>query len=157
MARITVNTTGTQPVIEISTDTSNVANAEMSVICLQDVTITNSTGVYSWVDFCSTDMNKLTTPADNEISTNVVIDDENWFGNGSAGNTTAAYFGIAGLSLNKIPVSFKVYLNGTANGAFYYEGTGFISSLAPTVAPDAPVWVSPLSIAVDGSMTTGTV
>ena len=157
MARITVNTTGTQPVIEISTDTANVANAALSVICLQDVTITNSTGVYSYIDFCSTDMNKLTTPADNEISTNVVLDGENWFGNSSAANTSAAFFGVSSLSINKTPVSFRVYLNGTSTGAYYYEGTGFVSSLAPTVSPDAPVWVSPLTIAVDGTFTVGTV
>ena len=157
MARITTNTAGTQPVIEISTDVANVANAAMSVTCLQDVTITNSTGVYSYTDFCSGDTNKLTTPADNEISTNIVIDGEGWFGNSGATANTAAFYGIAELSNNKVPVSFKVYLNGTANGAFYYEGSGFISSLAPTVNPEAPVWVSPLTIAVDGSFTTGTV
>lgn len=152
MARITVNTTGTQPVIEISTDVANVGNAALSVTCLQDVTITNSTGVYSYTDFCSTDMNKLTTPADNEISTNIVIDSEVWFGNSAATANTATNLGVASISINKTPISFRVYLNGTANGAFYYEGTGFISSLAPTVNPEAPVWVSPLAIAVDGSM-----
>ena len=157
MARIQTNTTGSQPVIEISTDVANVANAAMSVTCLQDVTITNSTGVYSYTDFCSTDMNKLTTPADNEISTNVVIDGVVWFGDSAATAGTAAQIGVASLSVNKVPVSFKVYLNGTSSGAFYYEGKGFIASLAPTVNPEAPVWVSPLTIAVDGTFTVGTV
>lgn len=157
MARITTNTTGTQPTLYVSTDTSNVANAALSVICLQDITITNSTGIFSWTDFCSIDTNKVTTPADNEITTNVVLDAENWFGNSSAGNTTAAYNGVSGLSINKIPVSFQIVMNGndTSNGAFYYEGTGYISALAPTVSPEAPVWVSPLTIAVDGAFTTG--
>ena len=158
MARITTNTTGTQPHLYVSTDTANVANAALSVICLQDITITNSTGIFSWTDFCSIDTNKVTTPADNEITTNVVLDPVNWFGNASAGNTTAEYNGISGLSINKIPVSFQIVLNGddTANtGAFYYEGIGYISSLAPTVSPEAPVWVSPLTIAVDGDMITG--
>lgn len=157
MARITVNTTGTQPTLYVSTDTSNVANAALSVVCLQDITITNSTGIYSWTDFCSIDTNKITTPADNEITTNVVLDPINWFGNASAGNTTAAYNGVAGLSINKIPVSFQIVMNGdnSANGAYYYEGTGYISALAPTVSPEAPVWVSPLTIAVDGAFTTG--
>lgn len=157
MARITVNTTGTQPTLYVSTDTSNVANAALSVVCLQDITITNSTGIYSWTDFCSIDTNKITTPADNEITTNVVIDAENWFGNASAGNTTAAYNGVSGLSINKIPVSFQIVLNGndTTANAFYYEGVGYISALAPTVSPEAPVWVSPLTIAVDGQFTTG--
>lgn len=158
MARITTNTTGTQPHLYVSTDTANVANAALSVICLQDITITNSTGIFSWTDFCSIDTNKVTTPADNEITTNVVLDAENWFGNSSASNTTAEYNGVSGLSINKIPVSFQLVMNGddTANtGAFYYEGVGYISALAPTVSPDAPVWVSPLTIAVDGDMTTG--
>ncbi len=157
MARITTNTTGTQPTLYVSTDTANIANAALSVICLQDITITNSTGIFSWTDFCSIDTNKVTTPADNEITTNVVLDAENWFGNATAGNTTAAYNGVSGLSINKIPVSFQIVMNGnnSANGAFYYESTGYISALAPTVSPEAPVWVSPLTIAVDGAFTTG--
>jgi hypothetical protein len=159
MARITTNTTGTQPHLYVSTDVGNIANGALSVICLQDITVTNSTGIFSWTDFCSIDTNKVTTPADNEITTNVVLDAENWFGNASAGNTTAAYNGISGLSINKIPVSFQIVLNGNnaANLAYYYEGVGYISSLAPTVSPEAPVWVSPLTIAVDGDMTTGQV
>jgi hypothetical protein len=157
MARITVNTTGTQPILQVSLDTSNVANAPLSVTCLQDITITNSTGVYSYTDFCVADTQKLTTPADNEISTNLVIDGIGFFGNTANANTTASYFGVSGLSADKKEISWKLFLNGNANGAFYYTGTGFISSLAPTVSPEAPVWVTPLTIAVDGSMTTGEV
>jgi len=158
MARLTVNTTGTQPTLLVSTDVSNVANAALSVTCLQDVTITNSTGIFAWTDFCSIDTNKITTPADNEISTNIVIDPTGYFGTtpgSSSGN--AAVLGISGLSINKVPVSFKIVMNGnaaTAN-AFYYTGTGYISSLAPTVSPEAPVWVSPMTLAVDGDMTVG--
>jgi hypothetical protein len=157
MARITVNTTGTQPILLVST---NIANAEanaLSVTCLQDVTVTNSTGIYSYTDFCSGDMNKITTPADNEISTNMVLDGTVYFGNAALANTTAAFYGVAGLSENKVNIAWKLYLNGNANGAFYYTGTGYISSLAPTVAPENPVWISPMSIAVDGSITSGVV
>ena len=157
MARNTTNTTGTQPVIEISTDTSNVANAALSVVCLQDITITNSTGVYSYTTFCTPDMNKLSTPADNEISVNMVLDSEVYFGNGAAAANSAINLGVSDISINKVPVSFKVYYNGTANGAFYTEGVGFVTSLAPTVSPEAPVWISPLTIAVDGSLTNGVV
>lgn len=157
MARITVNTTGTQPILQVSTDTSNVANAALSVTCLQDITVTNSTGIYSWTDFCSTDMNKITTPADNEVSTNMVLDGLVYFGNGAATANTAPFYGVAGLSENKVNISWKLYLNGNANGAYYYTGTGYVSSLAPTVSPEAPVWVSPMSIAVDGTITSGIV
>jgi hypothetical protein len=165
MARITVNTTGTQPTLILSTTISNVtantftANTALSVTCLQDVTITNSTGIFSWTDFCSIDTNKVTTPADNEITTNLVIDPVAFFGANIAGNT-AVDQGVNGLSLNKVPVSFKLIMNGdtTANsGAYYYQGTGYVSSLAPTVSPEAPVWVTPMTLAVDGSFSTGTV
>jgi hypothetical protein len=163
MARITVNTTGTQPTLLISTDLianladyGNIANA-LAVTCLQDITITNSTGIYSWTDFCSTDINKITTPADNELATNMVLDGTVWFGTG--GSNTAAEYGVAELSANKVPVQWKLVMNGGANtaNAYYYAGQGYISSLAPTVNPEAPVWVSPMTIAVTGSMVTGTI
>ena len=157
MARITVNTTGTQPILLVS---ANIANAEanaLSVTCLQDITVTNSTGIYSYTDFCSGDMNKITTPADNEVSTNMVLDGTVYFGNAAATANTAPFYGVAGLSENKVNIAWKLYLNGNANGAFYYTGTGYVSSLAPTVAPENPVWISPMSIAVDGAITSGIV
>jgi hypothetical protein len=162
MARITVNTTGTQPTLLVSTDLisnsanwGNIANT-LSVTCLQDITITNSTGIFTWTDFCSIDSNKITTPADNEISTNIVIDDVGFFGNGSATANSATYYGVSGLSINKVPVQFKLVLNGgnATSNAYYYAGQGYISSLAPTVSPEAPVWVSPMTLAVNGAMVT---
>jgi hypothetical protein len=160
MARITVNTTGTQPTLLVSTDLisnsanwGNIANT-LSVTCLQDITITNSTGIYSYTDFCSTDMNKITTPADNEISTNLVIDNLGFFGNANANANSSSFYGVAGLSENKINIQWKLVMNGgnaTAN-AYYYAGQGYISALAPTVSPEAPVWITPMTIAVDGTM-----
>jgi len=157
MARITVNTSGTQPHLYVSTNTANVEANALSVTCLQDITVTNSTGIFSWTDFCSTDINKVTTPADNEVSTNIVIDEDGFFGNSSLANTTAGFFGVAGLSNDKTEISWRLVLNGdnSTTGAKYYEGTGYLSSVAPTVSPDSPVWVSPLTIAVDGAMTIG--
>lgn len=157
MARITVNTTGTQPILLVSANIANVNANSLSVTCLQDITVTNSTGIYSYTDFCSGDMNKITTPADNEVSTNMVLDGTVYFGNSSATANTAPFYGVAGLSENKVNISWKLFLNGNANGAFYYTGTGYISSLAPTVAPENPVWISPMSIAVDGPITSGVV
>jgi hypothetical protein len=164
MARITVNTTGTQPTLLVSTTLIPTANANtwgniantLSVTCLQDITITNSTGVYSYTDFCNTDMNKLTTPADNEISVNMVIDSEVFFGNANATANSSTFYGISQLSIDKVPLQFKLVMNGgnaTAN-AYYYAGQGFISQLAPTASPDAPVWITPMTLAVNGSMVT---
>lgn len=174
MAYITVNTSNTFPALILSTDVlnSNVgltgngfvagnANTLLNVTCLQDVTVTNSTGIFSWTDFCSAAINKVTTPSDNEISTNIVIDPTGWFGANSAGST-AQDLGVSGLSKNRVEVAFRVQLNdnasvgnAVANGTYYYSGIGYISSLAPTVSPDAPVWVSPLTIAVNGDMGSG--
>jgi hypothetical protein len=170
MARITVNTTGTQPVLlvsrEIGTE-ANIANGVLpnvsnclSVSCLQDITITSSTGVFSWTDFCSIDINKVSTPADNEISTNMVIDDVKYFGNSAGPANSAIVTGVANLSQNKIPVQFKLIWNssntsGNAANAYFTSGTGFIASLAPTTSPEAPVWVTPMTIAVNGTMYNG--
>jgi hypothetical protein len=153
MARITTNTTGTQPVIVLETAT---AGGNLTIPFIQDITITNSTGVYSYTTFSDVDTRKLSTPADNEISTNVVIDDTTYFGNSSATANTAAYLGISSLSVNKTPIAFTIYWAGATAGATdrISEGEGFITSLAPTTSPDAPVWVTPLTIAVDGTMTT---
>lgn len=169
MARITVNETGTFPVLVLSTDVANATAANLangaigssllSVTCLQDITVTNSTGIFSWTDFCSGAINKITTPSDNEVSTNVVIDDEGWFGNANATANSSSFYGVSGLSQNKIEVAWRVQLNdSTVDGnvgnltGYFYAGKGYISSLAPTVSPEAPVWVSPLSIAVTGDM-----
>lgn len=173
MARITVNETGTNPLVLLSTTIGNATQLEagnisgsnvLSVTCLQDITITSSTGIFSYVDFCSKDVNKVTTPADNEISMNIVIDPTAYFGANIA-NAGASNQGIAYLSQNKVPVQFLVVWNYNANIAnvtggnisslsnvYYSSGTGYISSLAPTAAPDAPVFVTPISIAVDGTM-----
>lgn len=172
MAYITVNETGTFPALILSTDIGNFnantgnlggnANTLLNVTCLQDITITNSTGIFSWTDFCSASINKVTTPSDNEISTNIVVDDEVFFGDNAAGNTTAKYYGVSGLSQNRVEVAFRIQLNNSANvgantpsNTFYYCGKGYLSSVAPTVSPDSPVWVSPLTLAVSGDMGSG--
>ena len=155
MARITTNTTGTQPVIIIGLSGANLANtaATITVPFVQDLTITNATGVYSYTTFSDVDMRKLSTPADNEASTNVIVDDEAYFGNSAATANTAPFLGIASLSTNKNTLDFEIYWNGTSANAYFYSGSGFITSLAPTTSPEAPVWVTPLTIAVDGSFT----
>lgn len=177
MARITVNETGSHPLVLLSTTVvaNNLANGNisgsnvLSVTCLQDITITASTGIYSYVDFCSPDINKLPTPADNEISMNVVIDPNVYFGTNTA-NSGASEKGLASLSQNKIPVQFLVVWNYDANVAavtngnisnvananvYWSSGQGYVTQLAPTAAPDAPVWITPMTLAVDGTMYNG--
>ena len=169
MARITTNTTGTQPYVVITTafdanatplfgtgTATSGALGNLAVMCLQDVTVTNSTGVYSYTSFCDTDTRKVSIPADNEISMNIVIDDTAWFGNANGTANSAAQKGVQTLSSDKTLIGFRMYYNnstGTASGAKYKQGQGFITSLAATVSPEAPVWVTPVTIAVDGGYT----
>jgi len=155
MARITTNTTGTQPVIVIGLSGANLANtaATITIPFIQDLTITNSTGVYAYTDFSDADQRKLSTPADNKLSTNVVVDNIAYFGNSAATANTAPFYGIASLSTNKNTLDFQVYWNGTSANAYFYSGTGFLTNLAPKTSPTAPVWVTPLDIAVDGAFT----
>lgn len=152
MARITTNTTGTQPVIILSTQVAG----NLTIPFIQDLTITNSTGVYSYTTFTDADQRKLSTPANNEISTNIVIDSDAFFGNVSTGSAGSAdYMGLALLSESKTPITFTVYWAGdTGAGSRVTTGTGFITSLASKTSPTAPVWVTPLNIAVDGALTT---
>jgi hypothetical protein len=148
MARITTNTTGTQPVITLSTQ----AAGDLVIPFIQDVTITNSTGVYAYTTFSDADKLKLSTPADNEVSTNIEIDNEAFFGNSAATANSAAYLGLIGLSGTKTAVDFEIQWSGS--GGYTSSGVGFITSIAAKTSPEAPVWVTPLNIAVDGGFTT---
>ena len=91
--RITTNTTGTQPIIQIGLTGANLADPNVSITIpfVQEVTITNSTGVYAYTDFTDVDQRKLSTPADNKIGTNIVVDATSYFGNATAtANTNVA-------------------------------------------------------------------
>jgi hypothetical protein len=154
MAHITTQSPDKFPVLEINVvgDTTNI----LTVPCLQDITINNSTGVYSYTAFCSVDTQKITTPGDNSIEANIVIDDDAFFGLTSAPADSATKLGIAGLSQNRVEVAFKLYWAGKSTAAtdLMSTGTGFITSLAPTVSPEAPIWLTPVTIAVNGAMVT---
>lgn len=173
MARIVVNTADRNPALVISTNVDPTTGAitwdptkDIIVPCIQDITLANQNGVYTYSAFnCvsgpgGVDMRKISMPADNEVSTNIVLDEDTWFGTAYgttgpvyvAGNAKTA--GLQYISVNKLLIGFKVYwddVDGVGAGKKYREGIGYVSGVAPTVSPDAPVWVSPFSIAVDGS------
>jgi uncharacterized protein YcfL len=173
MARITVNTSDTQPVLIISTNVDPAtyvitwdATKDIYLPCVQDITINSATGVFSYSAFVcqSNDMRKITTPADNSIALNVVLDDTTWFSTtyGTAGPVpvagSAVSAGVQYIQQNDILIGFRIYWNdadGIGAGKKYREGVGYIVNAAPTVSPDAPVWVSPLEIAVDGTYIDG--
>jgi hypothetical protein len=163
MATITTGTMATRASLFITNDLTGGTpvfsddSGVLAVTCIQDITMTNSTGVFSYTTFCSVDTEKLPAPADNSISTNVVIDDIVWFGADSgatAGSAQAA--GISELANTKTKIGFRIYWNdrtGAGSTSKYTQGVGYITNLAPTTSPDSPIWVSPLEIAVSGGFT----
>jgi hypothetical protein len=138
-------------VLGASAANANIAAATngLTVPYMQDITINNSTGVFRWKTLDSTAESAATTPATNQVTLNVVVDTTAFFGNASAGDAIVKD-GLYGASRNKTRVYFQVGFNGADAGSRFLSGSGFISGLAPTVNPDAPLWVTPVTIEVDG-------
>jgi hypothetical protein len=148
MAYINVSSPTTRAILQIST--ASIASTSSGTIlpALQNITINNSNGIFNWTQLDSQDQLTVATPATNSIAANIVVDSTTFF---------ASTTGLFDLSANKTLIYFRAYFNGTATGAKFVSGSGYINGLAPTVNPTAPVWVTPLNIAVDGALTAGTV
>lgn len=125
------------------------ATTGLVVPFIQDITINNSTGVFRWKTLDNTAENAVTTPATNQLTLNVVVDEDAFFGDGASGDTVLNE-GLFGSSTNKTKVFFEVGFQGRDSGSKILTGSGYISGLAPTVNMDAPVWVTPVTIEVDG-------
>jgi hypothetical protein len=129
---------------------ANIAGSSgLSIPRMQDITLNNSTGVFRFKTLDNTAESAVTTPATNQITLNVVVDDAAFFGTGAAVDTVVST-GLFGCSKNKTRVFFNAGFQGTDSGSKFLSGSGFISGLAPTVNMDSPVWVTPVTIEVDG-------
>jgi len=151
MAYINVSGPNSNAVIQISTATIASTSSGYIIPALQDVTIGNSAGVFNWTQLDTFAQLAVSTPASNSISANLVLDSATFF---AASNGVPGLFD---LSNDATEVYFRVYFNGRLTGAKYVSGSGFITNLAPTVNPTAPVWVSPIQISVNGDLTASTV
>jgi hypothetical protein len=125
----------------------------LAVPSLQDVTVNNSNDVFTWTQLDSASKLQVATTATNSLSMNLVLDQDTFFGTG--GTTTVANVGIIGLSQAKTRVGFSLYMGDESDGGNgkTVSGGGYITGLAPTVSADSPVWVSPITITVDGDYT----
>jgi len=130
---------------------TTVANDAIVVPGLQDVTINNANGSFRWKQLDQSGENVITTNATNSLSGNFVLDPTTFFGAGTG--TGAALDGIFKLSNNRTAVAFLMAPEGVTDGKRVFVGTGFISALAPTVSADSPVFVSPITIEVNGDYT----
>ena len=127
--------------------TLTTANGPIAVPGLQDVTINNANGSFRWRQLDQSGENVITTNATNSLSGNFVLDPTTFWGTG--GGSLADDDGIFKLSNDRTQIAFLIAPEGCVDKTVLM-GTGFISALAPTVSADSPVWVSPLTIEVNG-------
>ena len=151
MAYINVSAPTQNAVIQISTASIASTSSGYIIPALQDVTINNAAGVFNWTQLDTFAQLAVSTPATNSISANLVLDSATFFA------ATNGVPGLFDLSNDATEVYFRVYFNGRLTGAKYVSGSGYITNLAPTVNPTAPVWVSPITISVNGDLTASTV
>lgn len=151
MAYINVSAPSSRAILQISTASIATTSSGYVVPALQDITVSNANGVFNWTQLDSTSQLAVATPATNSVTGNFVLDPTSFF----TGSNNVA--GIFDLSNDKSLVYFRVYFNGQGSGARFISGSGYITNLAPTVNPTAPVWVSPITISVDGDIADGTV
>ena len=151
MAYINVSSPTSRAILQLSTATISTTSSGYVVPALQDISVSNSNGIFNWTQLDNQSQLSVATPATNQISGNIVVDSATFFA------ATNGVDGIFDLSNNKTLVYFRVYFNGKTTGSKFLGGSGYLSNLAPTVNPTAPVWVTPIQISVDGDLTAGTV
>lgn len=155
MAVINVSA-GSQAVLHLSATSPAEANVAANALVLpqmQDITVNNTVGVFRFKTLDNTAESAVTIPATNQISLNCVVDETAFFGSGTPSDDDAKENGLFGVSKNKTKVYFNVYFNGTDSSDRFISGEGFVAGLAPTVNMDSPVWVTPVTIEVDGDLT----
>ena len=125
--------------------------ADLVVPAIQNITVNNANDVFTWTQLDSGSKKQVATTATNSLSLNLVLDQTVFFGSGT-GTPVAVNKGIFGLSKDKTLTHFSLYLGDTSTGGAgkTLTGVAYITGLAPTVSADAPVWVSPLTLTVDG-------
>ncbi len=151
---------GSEAVIHLAQADAATANSAADALVvpgMQDITVNNSVGVFRFKTLDNTAESAVTIPATNSLSLNVVVDKTAFLGTGTGADDDAKENGLFGVSKNKTKVFFNVYLDGTDTGSTFFTGSGFVAGLAPTVNMDSPVWVTPVTIEVDGDLDTNNV
>ena len=124
---------------------------------VQDVTVSTAPGTVRYSTLDSTSSSAFTTVVENEVSFNMLLDDDAFFGNSSVTDNTVATNGLWSTSNSKTEVFFSVAFEGADSQDYYLSGKGFIGGLAPSASIDQAVWISPGTIIVNGDLTKGTV
>lgn len=143
---------GQEVTLTLSTDVTG----NLAVPAMQDVTVNNANDVFTWTQLDQGSKQQIATTATNSVSMNIVVNNVVFFGDSGATTGSAENLGLYGLSRDKTLVTFELFFGNesdTGNAAATLSGEGYITGLAPTVSADSPVWVSPVTITVDGEYT----
>ena len=135
---------------------TTVANGAIVVPGLQDVTVNNANGSFRWKQLDQSGENVITTNATNSLSGNFGLHPTTFWGSGGTSPFDAGEDGIFKLSNDRVQVAFLLAPEGVTDGKKLFMGTGFVSALAPKVSADSPVWVSPITVEVNGDYALGT-
>ena len=123
---------------------------------VQDVTVNAGTQTVRYSTLDSSASSAFTTVNENEVTLNMLVDEEAFFGSANSTNLVANV-GLLTQSINKTETFFTVAFEGADSGDYYISGKGFIGGLAPSASIDAAVWISPMTIVVNGELTKATV
>lgn len=153
MAYFNTSPANSRAVLQVATATILSTTTGFVVPALQDITVNNGTSVFNWTQLDSFGQQSLPTPATNSVSGNLVVDPTTYFGADAGGSVPGLHI----LSNNATKVYWRVYFDGQKSGSRYISGTGYVTGLAPSTNPTAPVFVTPFTIAADGEIATATV
>lgn len=129
-------------------NTGALVSGNLQVPALQDITINNNNDVFTWEQLDSTSKKQVTTLATNSIATNIVVDDQSFFGNASATSGSSLKAGIFGLSKNKTKCQATINF-----GSRTITADCYVTGLAPKITAAQPVWVTPMTLTVSGDYT----
>jgi hypothetical protein len=137
------------------TDAAGTLTGNLALAALQDVTVENNNDVFTWTQLDSGSKKNVATTATNSVSMNIVLDQTTFFGANAAAGLSVANVGVIGLSSAKTLVGFSLYMGNTSAGTAgkTMSGNAYVTGLSPTVSADSPVWVSPITLTVDGGYT----
>jgi len=159
MAGNVINVTaGSQAILTLGTTApmaipdADEASHGMRVATVQDITVNSSPGIVRYSVLDDSASQAFTTVNENSVSLNILLNDDQFFGNASLTDNAIETNGLFLTQNNKTEIFFSVAFDGTDSGANYVYGTGFLSGLAPSASLDQAIWISSLEIAVNGEL-----
>jgi len=160
MAQAINVTSGSQAILTLGTTAAMAAPGGtdgLVVPLVQDVSVSTQPGTVRYSTLDSTSSSAFTTVMENEVSFNMLLDEDTFFGNASLTNNSVAELGLFTTSNNKTEIHFSVAFEGADSTDNYLHGTGFIGGLAPNASLEQAVWISSGSIIVNGDLSKDTV